>query len=172
MIIGITGYATSGKSTIAQALCARGFTRLAFMDPLKDMLRAIGLSEEELNGQLKTKPSARLLGKTPRQAMQTLGTEWGRQMVANDLWVHLWSLRAERASTHVVCDDLRFKNESRMVRVLGGKVWRVDRLGIRPGIHASELEQAGVIPDKTIQNNGTIEDLVKKVEQELAALGL
>jgi hypothetical protein len=56
--------------------------------------------------------------------------------------------------------------------VLGGKVWRVDRLGIRPGIHASELEQAGVIPDKTIQNNGTIEDLVKKVEQELAALGL
>ena len=37
MIIGLTGYARSGKDTVAQILVDKfGFTRVAFADPIRD----------------------------------------------------------------------------------------------------------------------------------------
>lgn len=60
-VIGIAGLARSGKSTAAAHLVKNhGFVRVRFADPLKAMARALGLNEEEVDGDLKEKPCANL----------------------------------------------------------------------------------------------------------------
>ena len=126
MIIGFCGPAGSGKSTAAAHLVAHyGFTRVRFAGPLKAMMRALGCSEREVDGDLKETPCALLGGRTPRQAMQWLGTEWGREMIAGDLWLRAWAVEAEQHD-HVVCDDVRFPNEEAAIRARGGIIVRIE----------------------------------------------
>ena len=47
-------------------------------------------SEEEIDGRWKEHPCSLLLNKTPRYAMQTLGTEWGRELIGENIWTHIW----------------------------------------------------------------------------------
>jgi hypothetical protein len=133
-VIAFTGPAGAGKSTAAAHLAAgHGYARIRFADPLKAMLRALyhsaGLSEAEterrIEGDLKEVADPILRGRTPRQAMQWLGTEWGRMLIAEDFWTELWRLRAA-AHDHVVVEDCRFDNEAATVRSAGGKVVRID----------------------------------------------
>ena len=164
-IIGITGIAGSGKSTIADILVRDfGFVRVKMAGPLKSMLRAIGLGDEHLEGDLKTASIHMLCGKTPRHAMQTLGTEWGRECIGPDFWVNVWCENVWHALEYgecggVVCDDIRFANEADAVRRIGGEIWGVSRDGVLPGTHSSETELAHIAPDVLIHNGGTIEDL-------------
>lgn len=72
-IIAFAGPATVGKSTAAKVLLNRGFKRLSFADPIRDMLRAIGVPEDKLTVDKET-PVDLLCGKTCRHAMQKLGT--------------------------------------------------------------------------------------------------
>ena len=78
-------------------------------------MAAIGLSAEQIDGSLKETPCDLLCGKTPRQAMQLLGTEWGRDLISPDFWVSAWSAAVDRALTGgaigIVADDCRFLNE-------------------------------------------------------------
>jgi hypothetical protein len=162
-VIGLTGLRCSGKSTVAQILgewC--GYERIRFADPLKAMLRAAGLSDEEVEGSRKEMPCDLLCGRSPRHAMQTLGTEWGRNLIHRDLWISLWRRRVDGALARgrcVVVEDLRFENEERLVRALGGTVWRVDRPGSTPDQHVSEAFMYLIRPDATIRNGGTLDDL-------------
>ena len=163
-IIGITGLSGSGKSTIADILVRDfGFVRVKMAGPLKSMLRAIGLADAEIEGELKNKPCALLGGITPRHAMQTLGTEWGRNCIHKNLWVDLWADDASSALDYgapgVVCDDVRFANEGDAVRRIGGEIWGVSRDGVLPGTHSSETELAQIAPDVLIRNGGTLSDL-------------
>ena len=159
MIIGITGRAGSGKSTLAEGLIQRGFVRVRFVDPLKEMLRAIGLSDDQVNGHLKEIPTAILEGKTPRFAMQTLGTEWGRNLISPTIWITLWRrmIAAQLAAGkyHIVVDDLRFLNEAEAIRSYNGKIWRVVR-DVPAGQHLSETEMQLIDEDTIIANTSTI----------------
>lgn len=138
-IIALTGLAGSGKSTAADYLIAvHGFTRVRFAGPLKAMMRALGLSDRHIEGDMKEVPHEMLCGKTPRQAMQTLGTEWGRKLIGDDFWINTWHQDAGRHS-RVVVDDCRFPNEAAAVRKLGGEVWRIEGRGGIAGNHASEV---------------------------------
>ncbi len=47
-------------------------------------------TEDKIEGSLKAKPCSLLAGKTPRHAMQTLGTEWGRNCIGDGFWINLW----------------------------------------------------------------------------------
>lgn len=157
-LIGFCGLAGSGKSTAAQILVEHyGFARQRFADPLKAMLRALGLSEREIDGDLKEKPCARLMGKTPRDAMQSLGTEWGRALIADDLWVELWRKSVQyhlSIGGKIVVDDVRFPNEVAAIRAIGGKIIRVrrDMRSESLGAHASETQALDV--DAAIFNEG------------------
>ena len=158
-LVGISGKVGSGKTTAAEALIENGWVRVKMAGPLKDMLRSIGLTDDHIEGNLKEVPCDLLCGQTPRHAMITLGTEWGRKQIGSDLWA---SVAAERirlalgAGFSVVVDDVRFENEAAVIRKLGGVVVRIIRPDTREIQHESE---AGVEPDFIQSNSGTTEDL-------------
>ena len=141
-VIALAGPAGSGKSTAARHLIERhGYTLVKFAGPLKDMCRAIGLTEAEIEGDQKEGVSRMLQGKSPRQFMQLLGTEFGRNLIGPDLWTFLWEDRALRIldqGGRVVVDDLRFANEEQAARQLGGMVIQLDGRGGIAGGHVSE----------------------------------
>lgn len=166
-VIGICGLAGSGKSTAAGILSARfGFRRTPLAGPLKDMLRILGLSDAEVDGDRKEIPTAKLGGKTPRWAMQTLGSEWGRQLISPDIWVEAWRNRAEsmlKAGLAVVADDVRFVNEVAAIWSLGGCVIRLERPGLVVSGSAHVSERNAFPVDHTIANDGTVDSLVRQI---------
>lgn len=162
-LIALTGPAGAGKSTAAAWLARhRGYARVSFAAPLKAMLEAIGIDPAALDrGPAKAAPHPLLCGATPRRAMQTLGTEWGRHLIHPDLWVRLAEAPVCAALDHggrVVIDDLRFPNEAAMIRRHGGTIIRIERPGaLAPSAagaasHASEHQP--ITPDLTIRNAG------------------
>lgn len=175
-LIALTGPAGCGKSTAARVLRRHGFARVKFAGPLKAMIRVMlteaGVGRAEIRrmveGDLKEKPHPVLCGRSPRHAMQTLGTEWGRDCISADLWVSLGMARVQSlmaAGRSVVIDDTRFPNEVSAIRSLGGRVVLVDRPGITPVVaHASE---GGVEWDACILNDGTRAAFELEVERAL-----
>lgn len=168
-IVGLIGFAHTGKSEVASLLMNEyGFMRIKFADGLKNMLRAIGLTEEEIEGDLKEKHCEKLCGQTPRHAMITLGTEWGRNLIHQDIWVLAWRKYVlESAAERIVVDDCRFLNEARMIRRLGGVIWHIERPGYVPvKHHQSELEHLRIQADAQLKNDGTVGRLLEKVRYQ------
>lgn len=171
MIIGLTGLLGSGKSEVANHLVQNhGFLRIKFAGPLKDMMRALGLSEHEIEGDLKEKPCDLLCGKSPRYAMQTIGTEWGRDIIDPNLWVSAWRAAVERtpANACIVADDVRFPNEAETMRSMTphAAIVRVHRESAkRPASHSSETYAFPV--DFVLSNDSSLEALYSKVDRIL-----
>ncbi|MBB5414081.1 deoxynucleotide monophosphate kinase family protein [Paraburkholderia atlantica] len=172
-VIALVGNAGAGKSTVADYLIAEhGYHRVKFAGPLKNMLRAIGLDDEEIEGSRKEQPCELLCGKTPRHAMVTLGTEWGRDLIGPEFWTGLWE---EEVCAHlnsglsVVVDDCRFPNELEAVKRRRGEAWHI----VRPAHGGSSLpghRSEGALSEfyadmRTVANTGWIEDLHSKVRQ-------
>jgi hypothetical protein len=166
-LIALVGLAGSGKSTAAKYLTANhGYRVEKFAGPLKDMLRAFGLTEAHIEGDLKEAPCDLLGGRTPRYAMQTLGTEWGRDLIHPSLWTGAWMARARGGL--VVTDDCRFENEAEAVRRLGGMIIRVARPSLGNVVHhASESGQSRIQSDRYIVNGGTPADLFAQIDAVL-----
>ena len=125
-LIAFCGYMGSGKTYAADYLIQKyGYTRVKFAGPLKDMLRTMGLTDDHIEGDLKDKPCDLLEGRTPRWAMQSLGTEWGRDCISPNLWGNLWEREVQdllKKGKPVVVDDCRFDNEVARVKRLKGLV--------------------------------------------------
>jgi len=169
-LVAFTGPAGAGKSSAAKALVEdEGWRLVKFADPLKSMLRALyrfvdvpddGI-EARIEGRLKEVVDPILMGLSPRHAMQTLGTEWGRDAMHPDLWVTLWKRRAWQLMDRgvgVVVDDCRFANEAAAVRELGGLIVRIN--GRSQGLSAEHpSERIDLQPDVTILNDGDVRDL-------------
>lgn len=167
MIIGLTGFAGSGKTTVARHLVTgHGFTLVKFAGPLKGMLRALALNDREIEGDLKEVPSEKLNGRSPREAMQLLGTEWGRKYFGEDFWVKLGITTANgivKFGGKAVLDDCRFPNEAEAIRQAGGYVIRIARQGVGPiNAHASDNQE--IWPDWVIPNDYSIEELIEMTD--------
>lgn len=168
-LIGLTGKARSGKDTVGSILAEQyGAQRLSFAEPIRNMLRALPLelSYEHFHGSLK-EVELPVLGKSPRQMMQTLGTEWGRVCVNNDIWLKLAAVQLDawkEAGLNAVITDVRFENEAHLIRQRGGIVWHIRREGIQDvAAHASEAGVAFHEGDVVINNNGSLSDLEGEV---------
>lgn len=167
-LIGLIGRARSGKDTVASYLARRHkFTHIAFADPLKEMLEAAF-------GQVNFRDGDReqpidWLGKSPRQLMQTLGTEWGRNTIHPDLWTLITERKVLKTidfNWSMVISDVRFHNEADMILKHGGELWQIQRDTTETvNAHISEQYSWDTYQTKTIENSGSLEELFLKVEE-------
>jgi len=198
MIVGLVGFIGSGKGTVGDILEQKGFIKDSFAKPLKDACAVMfGWSRELLEGDTemsrkwREEPDSYWSEKfgrefTPREALQKMGTEAGRDVFHKDIWVI--SLLNRAKGKDVVVTDVRFQNEIEYIQGNGGIVIRVKR-GEDPvwfsllekikletertkfmqheHIHKSEWDWVGCEFNYTIANNGTIQDLGKDVERVL-----
>lgn len=171
MIIGVSGYAQSGKDEIAKITKEYGFERAAFADTLRESLMAlnplIGLG-------VYLKDFVTMVGwdeakrKSPevRRLLQRMGTETGRKIFGENIWVNR-TLSSLDPTKHYILTDVRYKNEANAIRDLGGQMWRVTRPGTGPvNNHKSEVDLDDYSFDFTLKNNGDLANLdylVKKM---------
>jgi len=169
MLIGMCGAAGSGKDTIADIL---GFDRVAFADPLYEMVAIVtGLAPAEMRDRETKEREIDWLGHSPRQLLQTLGTEWGRDTISPTIWVDTAMRRVRgllEQGRSVVVTDVRFDNEAAAIKAAGGVIWQVVRgQGSIKGLAARHASEAGVDPmliDRVLGNWSTIERLRQTVE--------
>lgn len=159
-IVGLTGLAGSGKDTaahhLAEALQARGkrCIRMAFADPIRQALMAIGVPSSYIYDRDLKEADVPGFGASYRKLAQTLGTEWGREMINPQLWVQVLETRLmglQRKPDVLVITDVRMPNEADWITSQGGMVVRVERKGlasVRP--HESE---AGIAHADTVLHN-------------------
>jgi hypothetical protein len=145
MLIGIIGFAGSGKGTIGDILTREyDFVRLSFADAVKDTVSQIfGWPRELLEGDTVESRqfretvdvfwSARFgYDVTPRAMLQKMGTEAGRDVFHKDIWIHTVERRIKNMQeweykTDFVIPDVRFPNEVDFINNSGGFVVRVVR---------------------------------------------
>ena len=156
-LVGFVGLKRSGKDTAAQGLIARGWKRMAFADPLKEMsLRLRGvwvevpeeLSELHLDSVITVMggfakyhevvdalgmEKAKDLVPDVRTVLQTLGTDCVRGTLGERTWTDLTGQRVQEELARgeaVALTDVRFDEEFALVHDLGGiviGVWRGDQ---------------------------------------------
>jgi len=160
---------------------AQSVASISFAAPMKAFCAELfGFSYDQVYGAKKEEPDPRWTrpdGKplTPRYALQTLGTEWGRNCDP-DLWVKVAmakALKAHQAGLLAIITDVRFVNEARAVRDAGGVIWRIYRSG-RAHSHASEAEiwseKMTELVDSEIVNTASLEALELAVKDRLKGL--
>lgn len=160
----------SGKTSVSRVLEQRGYIRVPFAETLKHMVYTLlidmGYAPTQATRLLydSKEEVVRGLGVSTRHLLRTLGTEWGRECVAPDMWLRVWEARMKQFDL-VVVDDIRFENEAELVRELGGEVWMVQRAGtVNTSTHASEGGlDAWPHFSQYIANNGTLEQLIHAV---------
>lgn len=173
IIIGLTGYAQSGKDTVANMLVDKyGFTRVAFADKIRDFLYRINpmVGGEPLqikvdsDGWEKAKQNSEV-----RRLLQVTGIA-ARELFGSQFWVNQ-TMRHFATATNVVVTDVRFKNEAEFLKINGAHIWRVQRLGVEAvNNHISEVEMNDYPADQTIINNGSLEDLELLVKTRMQGL--
>lgn len=176
MIIAFAGQANSGKDTAALYLVKRhNFVKYGFADPLKRGLNAMfGWQPHQWLDREWKEQDDPMLGFSPRKAAQTLGTEWGRKMLRDDLWVQVATIFHEglqKLGQGMVISDLRYDNEAEWVKARGGKIIVLLRrvAGIQTELkeHSSEKGISEKLVDFYLDNNGNIHQLYGKVEELL-----
>ena len=185
-IIGICGYKRSGKDSIGYFLVKHyGYKRYGLADPIREAVKNIFMwTDEQMTGDLKEEIDPRW-GISPRQACQHLGTEWGQydlpktypdfnEITGRRLWIKRFRFYVESTMdsqyTHRwFLSDVRFPHEVDVIHKMGGKIIKV----IRPSIistdkHESESHIDSIVPDSTITNDGTLEDLEAAVHRVMS----
>jgi len=177
-LIAICGLPGSGKDHFANQLIeGGGWSRIAFAGPLKRGLSAmfdIPMADIE-NPVIKNEPNYKF-GKSIRYMAQTLGTEWARNLIAENVWLQIAKESIEHQMGHgqnVVITDLRFPNEVDMIKKMGGKIVKVIR---SDNVHAGSSAVNGVLGhisdvaiadrdcDYIIQNDSTAASYNDKIE--------
>ncbi len=185
-LIGLSGYARSGKDTAAGALLDRGWQRKAFADKLREFLYALdpalmtpwNTGSEGACHSLR--PLVDALGwekakglPEVRALLQRCGTEAGRGVLGADVWVNAV---LSNLTGPTVITDVRFWNEAQRIQAAGGLVIRITRPGVGPacapgtpsGVHTSETaldDYPGF--DASIVNDGTPEALHAKITRSV-----
>lgn len=178
LIIALSGAAGCGKDTVANRLMETGvWGRYAFASPLKKGVSTMfNIPMEDLENPITKNAPNFKFGRSIRYMLQTIGTEYGRNLIADDVWIQLAKENIEHQLLHVdniVITDCRFENEADMIHAMGGEVIRIVR-DTNPhtaniasnaiGNHASESGFPIEKCDHVIYNNSSIEEF------EIAAL--
>lgn len=175
MIIGLCGAAGAGKGEVARILSMRGYATAAFADPIYEAVSAItGLTVAELQDRGRKENALDWISYSPRRLLQSLGTEWGRNMIHPEIWV-MSAMRRVLDGGDYCFTDVRFSNEAFAIHARGGVVWRVSRPGhavldAQAAAHASEAGIPDALVDAVVENTGTLADLEAAVDDAISAL--
>jgi len=164
LIIGLYSPAPqSGKSTLGRFLSHHfHLQHRSFASPIKHIVRHFLFSLDieahvvnHLIEESKNTPIPKAGNKTVRELCQTLGLEWGRELIGEDLWVNALMGSLQGGNGYVI-DDVRFPNEYAAVKAKGGEIWKI----IRPDTdvlieHPSEGLLEGLPFDRVLINDGT-----------------
>ena len=195
MIVGLVGFIGSGKGTAGDILGELGFIKESFAGSVKDIASVMfGWPRHLLEGdtdesrtfrELPDEGWSKRFGRpfTPREALQKVGTEVGRDVFHQDFWVQALDAKVD-FKKHYVITDVRFPNEINWIHENGGIVIEIQRgenpewygklkelsrqgfeYGFRKqmmndkGVHESEWAWVGQNIDYRIDNNTTKEEL-------------
>lgn len=140
-IIGISGFISSGKDTVADYLVNyHGFRRESFASTLKDAVASVfGWDRVMLEGRTTASRAWReqvdtwwaqrlnIPNLTPRWILQYWGTDVCRHGFHDDIWIASLENRLRTATDNIVISDVRFPNEVAAIRRSGGKMVLVER---------------------------------------------
>ena len=193
IVVGVTGFKQSGKSTIVSVLEKHGFTLYAFADALRVMAAAINpmisLSggPEDVVQEFGPKGSQAARYNTIlevvgyeraktipdfRGFLQRLGTDGIRGTFGPNAWVDALARRIDaEAPARVAISDVRFGSEADFVHARGGVLWRVSRPGVGgDDPHPSEAEIPLLPADVEIANDTSLDALEHAVIDRLAVV--
>jgi len=121
---------------------------------------------EFISNEKQTAIAHKLVGKafhTPRQILQCIGSDIVRDMLDSDFWCKV--LKNEMIRKDVVITDVRFPNERKTIKEANGVLILVKRPGFEGSNHISDKLLGDESEyDYIINNDGTLEDLHRKVE--------
>jgi hypothetical protein len=191
MIIGLSGYAKSGKDTVADIIISidsnqwvvkkfsgklkqiasllTGIDINKFEDQdFKDQIMPLEWVEQWVEGTTKYYKIMKV-----RDFLQKLGTEAVRDGLHKNAWVNalmydyygIYDIDTDVTNMpNWIITDCRFPNEFEAIRQAGGVVVRISRDGVKPvNAHPSEIALDGFDFDYVIENNGSLEDLKRSV---------
>lgn len=178
MLIALSGLKGSGKDTAAEVMVAEyGFTRIAFADALREALLTLDPWIAYAGHGYGTLPLSELIEDAGwdwakrnipevRRLMQVFGTEVGRMLMGENVWVNQVLKTAPdltKPNTKYVIADCRFDNEANFVHQYHGSIVWIDRPGLQSDGHASE---SCVVKDKAdyfINNDSTLEEFQEDI---------
>ena len=179
MWIGMSGYARSGKDTVADILHEEyGFGRVTLAAPLKEMVYTLNpWVDIDFDCHVRYQDFVDDLGlheaknhPEVRRLLQVYGTDVMRRQFGEDVWVDL-AYSGKDPADHWVVTDCRFKNEANGIRNHGGFVVRVERPGVEPpNLHPSEVDLLDYDFDFYLDNSGTLEELEASVHRMMDEL--
>jgi len=183
-LVGICGPAGSGKDTLAEGISAIDvYFVYHFADPIKAAINVMfGFGpvnwtdrdwKEEPIPWLERTPRGghdwENRNPSPRYLAQTLGTEWGRDIIDQHIWLKIAQQKFARVNTTarmesgrimglgMIIPDVRFNNEAQWIKTAGGLLLQVERPGqeiISENSHASEAGIDPALVDHVIVNDG------------------
>lgn len=192
-LIGLSGWAQSGKDTMGSVLVDRGFTKVGFADGLRTLALKADPVVRVLSGRapflgrdlsFECLQASYFYGVEPegayewlkanttyREFLQNLGTGV-REVLGENAWVNALLSKLETGGRYVVT-DVRFPNEAEAIRSKGGVVWRVKRPGhTAANDHISEHALDDYEFDRTFswQNTADMAELRGMMQSVLATL--
>lgn len=175
-LIAITGKARSGKDTIAKHLWAHhGYTRIALADPIKLAVQDMfGLTAEQTWDADLKEIVIDYWGLSPREMFQQVGSNAMKPIFGDAVWFKRWLLSYGplALTDDIVVPDVRFDDEATALLDYGAKIIEVIRGEKLVGHTAEHESEAGLTirPHFIIRNDGTVEELIAKVEQIMGEL--
>jgi hypothetical protein len=161
-IFGITGLKGAGKDTCGAAISAylgdtpEGVWQVNFADSLKNVCAEVfGLTHDEMYGsqEVKERKLDRWPHMSPREIMQTVGTECFRDMFEG-VWIQRWKRGVVGRTENIICTDMRFADECAALKDVGAVLIRVVRPSLKAGdAHRSEAFAATLPVDIEIVND-------------------
>jgi len=172
-LIGLSGFAQTGKDAAANILKDHGYTRIAFADPIREAMylldpivrsdnrgRTFGLREviDDIGWD-----DAKTTIPEVRRLLQVYGTEVGRETMGKNVWVNLAKKKIHPNGKYVIT-DVRFPDEVDAIRELGGSLIKIIRPGFEPvNAHISDAGLPDHWFDRVLVNDGSLADLRDRV---------
>jgi hypothetical protein len=149
-LLGLAGYAGTGKDALAQLMFA--WTRVAFADKIRAVAYDLDTTVAEAVDDTSWDEAKRTVPYV-REYLQFIG-----QVIRTDLGADAWlnAILGQLPAGPVVITDVRLPNEADAIKALGGRVIEITRPGVGPANgHVTELGLDGYDFDASFSNDRT-----------------